>query len=310
MAAVPRPVPAHSVRPDELEELTHGLRVELLRRGEAPPSAWVEEAARELRSGRVTGWVFQGAKERALGFYSLRGPRAFGHVHVEGGPAASERARELVHTLRDALPPGVRDLDIGFTGLSVSQEESLGSALSHEPGVSLLSRVAMERPITLTDSDPVRAPESFRFFPIRTIRREALADLDFRAFEGTIDADLIGREPPEYRRLIDELIDGRMGRFLHEASIALLSPETDELIGALLTSEQSPQLAVYLDIAVAPNHRRKGVGRFLVRWGFRALWALGYTKVRLWVTRTNVAAHALYRSTGFAAAGAAGGFSV
>ncbi|MGI0067492.1 MAG: GNAT family N-acetyltransferase, partial [Thermoplasmata archaeon] len=64
-------------------------------------------------------------------------------------------------------------------------------------------------------------------------------------------------------------------------------------------AEQNPRLAIYLDVMVEPSQRRHGLGRYLVRWGFRALSALGYTSVRLWVTEGNVPARTLYEALGF-----------
>lgn len=300
------PSPAPTARLDELEELAHGLRQELLRRGEAPPTRWVEEIVEQLRAGRVDGWYYPTAQGPGLGFFSARGDRAFGHVHIAAGADPLGRAERLVHVLQSHLAPTVHSLDVGFTGLSPEEERQLGGRLQGAPGVTLLAREAMERAITETDSEPVEPrPPGIRLTPIHAVPRELLAELDYRAFDGTVDANLIGTERAEYRRMIDELIDGRLGRFLGEGSTALVREETGELVAALLTSEQTPQLAVYLDVMVAPKHRRAGLGRFLVRWGFRALWALGYPKVRLWVTESNEAARALYRSTGFRPVGTA-----
>ncbi len=297
---MPEPLPARGARRDELEELTYSVRQELLRRGESPAAGWVEEAAQELEAGRMPGWFYPSLPARGLGFYSARGNRAFGHAHVEPGEDALGRAERLVHAMQDDLPSTVLSFDVGFTGLAPEEEHTLGERLRGTPGVSLLVREAMERTIVPADAEPVEPrPEGIRLLPIRAIPREALTELDFRAFQGTVDANLIGTERAEYRRMMDELIDGRLGRFLGEASTALVLGESGELLAALLTSEQSPQLAVYLDIMVDPRHRRAGLARFLVRWGFRALWALGYPKVRLWVTESNEAARALYHGTGF-----------
>lgn len=300
------PVPARGVRSDELEELAHAVRRELLRRGEAPGPGWVEDVVRELGAGRVPGFYHPSTEGHGLGFYSTRGDRAFGHVHVEPGAEAILRARQLLEKLQEGLPSAIHSFDVGFTGLSPAEERSLGTGLQGTPGATLLVREAMERRIVPADSEPVTPPpEEVRLRPLYSIPRAVLAELDFRAFEGTDDASLIGTERSEYRRMMDELLDGRLGRFLEEASTAVVREKSDELLGALMTSEQSPQMAVFLNVMVTPSFRRRGLGRFLVRWGFRALWALGYPKVRLWVTESNGAARGLYANTGFASVGTA-----
>jgi ribosomal protein S18 acetylase RimI-like enzyme len=90
-----------------------------------------------------------------------------------------------------------------------------------------------------------------------------------------------------------------MGRFLDEASTALIEPEPPRLVGAVLTAERTPRRAIYLDFMVDPERQGHGVGRYLLRWGFRALRALGYDRVGLWVTVTNSAARHLYEELGF-----------
>ncbi len=73
------------------------------------------------------------------------------------------------------------------------------------------------------------------------------------------------------------------------------------MIGAVLCSERSSRRAIVVALMVDPSRRRTGLGRFLLGWSMRALWALGYESVRLWVSVGNTAAVDLYRSFGFRA---------
>ncbi len=296
------PRPATEARQDVLEELTHSIRAHLLERGESPPSSWIEESSEDLARGRMRGWYLAapGGEGEGLGFYSTRPRAAFGHVHVEPGEGAVARAAALVEAIRRDLSPNIESLDIGFTGLDPTGEHALADLLHHPPERTMLKRWAMERAIVPEDIAPIAdAPSGIRMYPIRSLPREALVELDVRAFRNTVDAQLIGTDRTEYGRMLDELIEGRLGRFLDEASTALVDASTSELEAALLTSEQTPRMAIYLDVMVEPSHRRRGLGRYLVRWGFRALAALGYSTVRLWVTSENEPARALYRATGF-----------
>ncbi|MGI0140066.1 MAG: GNAT family N-acetyltransferase [Thermoplasmata archaeon] len=291
---------ARGARRDTLEELANAVRRELTRRGEAPPPSWVEELAEELASGRTPGWYQSSEAGSALGFYSRRPTAAFGHVHVDGGSEAVERAIRLIDAIRADLPPEVANLDIGFTGLQPDEEGQLGARLEKRRRVAVLRRMAMDRPITEADARPISSvPVGIRHYPVRSIPREALVELDYRAFQGTIDAHLIGTERAEYARMMDELVSGRLGRFVDEASTTLVDATSGALWGGILTAEQNPRLAIYLDVMVEPSQRRHGLGRYLVRWGFRALSALGYTSVRLWVTEGNVPARTLYEALGF-----------
>lgn len=294
------PRPARGARRDVLEELTYGVRTELARRGEAPPPSWVEESVDELFAGRTPGWYFPPGETGGLGFYSRRPRTAFGHVHVESGPDAVARAVVLVEAIRRDLPTEVISVDIGFTGLTDRDEEALAQELRHHEGAAVLLRLAMERPIGPDDAAPVATvPQGIRLYPVRSIPRESLVELDYRAFHGTIDAYLIGTDRAEYARMMEELLSGRLGRFVDEASTTIVEADTGSLWGGILTAEQNPRLAIILDVMVEPSHRRRGLGRYLVRWQFRALSALGYSTVRLWVTQENVAARTLYEALGF-----------
>ena len=293
------PRSATTARPDELAELTHALRAELLQRGEFLPPAWVEEAAADLRAGRLAGWVLGGPPPNALIFYSPRGRRAYAHAHVGAGDDPVGRADALLRQLTDALPPGIRRADVGFTGLSEAEEGELAARVRMRPGFSILGRRAMD--FALSDLPPgglPAAPEGIQRLRVRDVPVDAIASLDWIAFQGTPDESLVAETVEEDRTIVSEIIDGRLGLFLEDASTALVT-SSGHLVGVLLTAEQSPRRCVFHDLVVHPAHRRKGLGGYLVTFGFRAARALGYSEVRLWVTESNTAARTLYDQRGF-----------
>jgi len=294
------PRPATSAPRDELFELVHQVRQELLLRDESPTGEWIEETTDDLKAGRKPGWYYPAGGGGGLAFYSARGPDAFAHVHVPAGPGELERARGLSNALLDGLARGIRSIDAGFTGLTIESERSLLEDLGRRPGSRIIERACMER--TLGPADGEHAPpipDGVRMVPIRAVTVDALADLDWRAFRGSDDALLIGPEPIQYRRVLDALLAGEMGRFVDEASTALLLSDPPRLAGAILSAERSPRRAIFVDFMVDPELRGRGYGRFLFLWGLRALWALGYERVGLWVTRSNEPARRMYERSGF-----------
>jgi len=297
---VEAPRPARGAPADELLELAHLLRRELVVREEGPIGDWLESFAERLRSGETTGWYYPLATGGGLASRSEREGTSFEHVHVAPGPDPLERAEALAAVLLDSLPSTVNAACVGFTGLTTEEEDVLLGRLARRPGSTVIHRFAMERALSADDGkETPPLPVELAQFPVREVTPEALADLDQRAFRGTTDELLLGPGIGEYRRALSAMLDGELGPFLDHASSALYRAEPPALVGAILTSERSARHAVFLDFMVDPDERGHGYGRYLLRWGFRTLYALGYERVRLWVTATNTGARRLYDSVGF-----------
>jgi ribosomal protein S18 acetylase RimI-like enzyme len=291
------PVEATAVRPDALLELTHALRAALLEKGEFLPPTWVEEAANDLRAGRLRGWVLEPTQPVGLAFFSPRPGRAYGHVHVVPGPEGVARARRLLDTLGEARShPGER-LDVGLTGLGGLEEADLRATAQGRTDQSAILRFAMECTVPPQATLPT-LPAGFETYPLKDVTSAQLAALDWTAFRGTPDETLVADSPEEDQRVIEEIRRGLLGGFLEEASLTILDRE-GALVAFLLTAEQTPRRAIFLDLVTRADTRRQGLAGFLMRWGIRALAALGYESVRLWVTESNVPARALYDRLGF-----------
>jgi ribosomal protein S18 acetylase RimI-like enzyme len=280
----------------ELVEILQEVRHDLAARGEDLSGDWVESSAAELASGAKPGWYLP-APAGGVAFYAARGGSAFGHLHTRAGPTV---ARGLAATLLAGLSPDVASLDLGFTGLSPADEREVVASLAATPGSTVIERRAMERPLSAADArfsaDP---PKGVERLPVSAVTVDALADLDRRAFRGAVEELLMGSEPDAHRRSLEAVLNGRLGRLLPEASASLVEPEPTRLVGAILTAERSPRHAIFHNLMVDPERRRRGLGRFLLGWALRALLALGYDDARLWVSLENTAAVTLYQSLGF-----------
>ncbi|MGB6501125.1 MAG: GNAT family N-acetyltransferase [Thermoplasmata archaeon] len=288
----------------ELEELLLSVRKDLVRREESPSGEWVEETARELWTGARPGWYFPASEGGGVAFYARRGAEAYGHVHAGEGTDRVARATRLGDSLLDGLPREIVSANLGFTGIDGADERACAEALGARPGSTVIRRQSMERPLSAADGGAAPPlPEGLEGIPVRDVTVDALADLDRRAFEGTADAFLLGAGLEGYREVLGSMLEGRLGRFVDEASVALVERSPVRLAAAVLTTEQSIRRAVLVDLMVDPERRRHGLGRYLVTWVLRALWALGYESVRLWVTEANTAARGLYGEFGFRSIG-------
>lgn len=291
------PRPTAGASRTALEERLQQIRRELARRDEDPTGAWVEESAADLASGAKAGWYFPGSAEGGLAFFARQGDAAFGHLHTERGLG---HARLLAGALLASLPEEVRSLDLGFTGLPAEEERRLVDELVTTPGSTAIAREAMERPLSAADAH-LRAepPAGTERVPVSAVTVDALAELDRAAFAGAVDALLLGRDPLAHRRSVEMMLAGRLGPFLEEASSAVLASDPTRLLGVILCGERSSRRAIVLDVMVDPGHRRQGLGAYLLGYSLRALWALGYQSVGLWVSVGNEAAIELYHRFGF-----------
>lgn len=284
----------------EIEEILLDVRRDLDRREESPSGGWVEETARELVAGAKPGWFYPPKDGGGIAFYARRGDEAYGHVHAGSGSDRADRAVRLGTALAEGLPPDARSINVGFTGVAGADEREVARRLAERPGSTVIERTALERRLSAADGGPAPPiPAALRSLPVREVTLDALADLDERAFRGTVDALLVGGGPGGYREVLGSMLEGRLGRFVDEASVALIETEPVRLVAAVLTTEHSIRRAILVDFIVDPERRRRGWGRFLMVWVLRALWALGYESVRLWVTVANAPARALYDAFGF-----------
>jgi ribosomal protein S18 acetylase RimI-like enzyme len=291
------PRPATAASADELLELLQVVRKELVLRGEDFQGAWVEQAAEDLRAGRQPGWYYSPARvPGGIAFGNVRGSRAWGHVHS----SEESEARRLAIALLDGLGGTARSVNLGFTGLTVDAEHRLLAALGDRAGSSTVERHCMVRSLHPADAQGAPTiPEGVERVPARDVTLEALADLDWRAFRGSTDDRLVGGSSEEYARVLRSVLENSLGLLLDAASAGLVESDPTRLVAGILTAEVSAREAVFVDIMVDPERRRRGHARYLVRWAYRALVGLGYEKVRLWVTADNGAAVHFYETEGF-----------
>ena len=80
--------------------------------------------------------------------------------------------------------------------------------------------------------------------------------------------------------------------------LIFLAESKGELIGACMAGYDGHRGWLYA-VAVDPGHRRKAVGKKIVRHTLQALKALGCIKVNLQIRSTNTEVAAFYRSLGF-----------
>jgi ribosomal protein S18 acetylase RimI-like enzyme len=89
------------------------------------------------------------------------------------------------------------------------------------------------------------------------------------------------------------------GQFVPGASFVLHEPGSDELIGAVLTSEVSPGVGHTTQICVLPGYQGHGLGRMLMQTSAEALRSMKFRELTLTVTTQNRSAVQLYENLHF-----------
>jgi ribosomal protein S18 acetylase RimI-like enzyme len=136
-------------------------------------------------------------------------------------------------------------------------------------------------------------------WPCRAARlddKEALALLLYAAFRGTVDDEDNSHEDAETE--ISKVFAGEYGRLMPEASFVIEDGEF--LTSACLISWYEPAGSPFVVFTMTrPEHKNRGMARALLRKSIQALYAAGYEKLTLIVTRGNHPAEHLYTSMGF-----------
>ena len=89
------------------------------------------------------------------------------------------------------------------------------------------------------------------------------------------------------------------GQFLQNASFVLRHPGSDDLVGAVLTSEVSAGVGHTTQICIQPGYQGHGLGRALMNASEEALRSMHYKELSLTVTAENRGAVELYEKLGF-----------
>src|ERR1700737_716318 len=131
---------------------------------------------------------------------------------------------------------------------------------------------------------------------------EPCAKLIYLAYANHVDGDINDQYRSRngaLRFLKNIILLPGCGQFLPSASFVLRHPGTDDLAGAVLTSEVSPGIGPTTQICVQPGFQGHGLGRMLMLAAADALRAHKFRELTLTVTSENRAAVHLYERLGF-----------
>ena len=128
------------------------------------------------------------------------------------------------------------------------------------------------------------------------------AKLIYLAYANHIDGDINDQyrsKAGALRFLKNIILLPGCGQFVPGASFVLHLPGSDDLLGAVLTSEVSPGVGHTTQLCVLPGHQGHGLGRALMITAVDALRGLKFHELTLTVTSVNHGAVQLYEKLGF-----------
>lgn len=131
---------------------------------------------------------------------------------------------------------------------------------------------------------------------------ESCAKLIYLAYANHVDGDINDQYRSRHgalKFLKNIVLLPGCGQFQPAASFVLRHPGSDDLVGAVLTSEVAPGVGHTTQLCVQPGFQGHGLGRILMQASAEALRALKYNELTLTVTSENHTAVHLYERLGF-----------
>lgn len=131
---------------------------------------------------------------------------------------------------------------------------------------------------------------------------ESCAKLIYLAYANHVDGDINDQYRSRHgalKFLKNIVLLPGCGQFQPAASFVLRHPGSDDLVGAVLTSEVAPGVGHTTQLCVQPGFQGHGLGRILMQTSAEALRVLKYNELTLTVTSENHTAVRLYERLGF-----------
>ncbi|MFW9963247.1 MAG: GNAT family N-acetyltransferase [Candidatus Sifarchaeia archaeon] len=156
----------------------------------------------------------------------------------------------------------------------------------------------LQRPKSI---DYIDLPDVFHVIPFSESEIENVTKMVFQSVDGSVDQDLFPFVYGSFDttlRFHQQVIAGDFG--IHKPSYSWILKKGDDCIGACFMTTSEDHLGHLMHLAIAPDFRRRGLGKQLLLYSLHNLFTLepDLEKVDLAVTLSNTARF-LYESIGF-----------
>jgi ribosomal protein S18 acetylase RimI-like enzyme len=171
-----------------------------------------------------------------------------------------------------------------------------------EQGFRLYTRQFMLLDLTHAVAAPPPPPTGMRISRWHDRYFEPCARLIYLAYADHVDGEINDQyrsRSGALRFLKNIILLPGCGNFVPGASFVLHQPGSDDLVGAILTSEVCPGVGHTTQICVQPGYQGHGIGRALMLTSADALRSMKFRELTLTVTSDNRTAVRLYERIGF-----------
>lgn len=171
-----------------------------------------------------------------------------------------------------------------------------------EQGFRLYTRQFMLLDLAHAVATPPPPPTGMRISRWHDRYFEPCARLIYLAYANHVDGEINDQyrsRSGALRFLKNIILLPGCGNFVPGASFVLHQPGSDDLVGAILTSEVCPGVGHTTQICVQPGYQGHGIGRALMLTSADALRSMKFRELTLTVTSDNRTAVRLYERIGF-----------
>lgn len=224
-----------------------------------------------------------------------------GDVYVRPGWRRGDAEIRLFRLMLDGLiaTPQVRRIESQL----MLVEQPVAQALQRERFVRLFERILMRydfsAPLPPTRSTALRR---FRIEPWSSQFHDDASRVVTQSYEGHVDSQINDQYRSFHgaRQFLENMVQQTgCGAFCRQASFVATDLDTGWIVGIVLTSFVSAEVAHITQLCVSPCAQGKGLGYEMLRRAVAALRAGGAARISLTVTTSNTAAVDLYRRSGF-----------
>jgi ribosomal protein S18 acetylase RimI-like enzyme len=225
-----------------------------------------------------------------------------GDLYIRPGWRSGDAEVRLFRMMLDDLiaSPGVRRIESQL----MLVEQPVARALQRERFVRLFERLLMRfdftTPLPPTQSTQLR--RRFRIEPWGEQFHDEVSGVIALSYEGHVDSEI----NDQYRtfsgaqKFLSNIVQyPGCGEFARKASFVAIDVEPGRVVGIVLTSFVSAEVAHITQLCVVPKYQGAGLGYEMLRNSVAALQAGGAARISLTVTTANTAAVELYRRCGF-----------